>query len=121
MKYLLLSWLFVLGWTPAALVADPLAAAKAHGVLQQRCMVCHGCYDAPCQLKLEAHEGLRRGANPALVYDGTRLLAANMTRLFDDAQNEAQWRGKGFFPVLNDSRPESGVMHRMLTLKRDNP
>ncbi|MEP4484773.1 MAG: fatty acid cis/trans isomerase [Halioglobus sp.] len=121
MKYVLLSWLIALSVSPAVLAADPLVAEKAHGILQQRCMVCHGCYDAPCQLKLEAHEGLRRGANPALVYDGTRLLAANMTRLFDDAQNEAQWRGKGFFPVLDDNRPELGVMHRMLTLKRDNP
>jgi len=121
MKYALLCWLFILGLSTAAAAADPLVAAKAHGVLQQRCMVCHGCYDAPCQLKLEAYEGLRRGANPALVYDGTRLLAANMTRLFDDAQNEAQWRGKGFFPVLDDNRPELSVMHRMLTLKRDNP
>ena len=121
MKYAL-SWLLsMIGLSSAVLAADPLVAAKAHGVLQQRCMVCHGCYDAPCQLKLEAYEGLRRGANPALVYDGTRLLAANMTRLFDDAQNEAQWRSKGFFPVLNDNRPELGVMHRMLTLKRDNP
>ncbi|MEP0202950.1 MAG: fatty acid cis/trans isomerase [Halioglobus sp.] len=121
MKYALLFWLIALSLNPSVLAADPLVTEKAHGVLQQRCMVCHGCYDAPCQLKLEAHVGLRRGANPALVYDGTRLLAANMTRLFDDAQNEAQWRGKGFFPVLDDNRPELSVMHRMLALKRDNP
>jgi len=121
MRYFLIGWLFAIGLGPAALAADPLVAAKAHGILKQRCMVCHGCYDAPCQLKLEAYEGLRRGANPALVYDGTRLLAANMTRLFDDAQSEAQWRNKGFFPVLDNNRPELSVMHRMLALKRDNP
>ena len=31
--------------------------------LEQRCMVCHGCYDAPCQLKLDAWQGLQRGAS----------------------------------------------------------
>ena len=32
-------------------------------ILEQRCVVCHGCYDAPCQLKLDSYEGLLRGAN----------------------------------------------------------
>ena len=30
-------------------------------VLDSRCAVCHGCYDAPCQLKLTAFEGIDRG------------------------------------------------------------
>ena len=25
-------------------------------VLERRCVVCHGCYDAPCQLKLSSPE-----------------------------------------------------------------
>ena len=27
-------------------------------VLDGRCVVCHACYDAPCQLKLSAFEGI---------------------------------------------------------------
>ena len=84
-------------------------------------MVCHGCYDAPCQLKLEAWEGLQRGATEALVYDGARLLPAEMTRLFDDGFTEQQWRDKGFHPVLDPERPENGVLYRMLQLKQAHP
>src|SRR6187402_3063707 len=69
-------------------------------ILEQRCVVCHGCYDAPCQLKLEAYEGLLRGANPEKVY-ATRMTGGVFTRLFEDAKTTAEWRTKGFHPVLN--------------------
>jgi hypothetical protein len=97
------------------------APTTAHDVLAQRCMVCHGCYDAPCQLKLEAHAGTVRGASKDLVYNGSRLVQANMTRLFDDATTEKAWRKKGFYPVVNNEDPESGVMFRMLQLKQAHP
>jgi len=32
-------------------------------LLEKRCVVCHSCYDAPCQLKLSSGEGITRGAN----------------------------------------------------------
>ena len=28
---------------------------KVGPLLERRCVVCHGCYDAPCQLKLSGH------------------------------------------------------------------
>ncbi len=96
-------------------------------VLEQRCVVCHGCFDAPCQLKLTSYEGLDRGANPLKVYDGSRIRAAAPTRLFVDAQSTAEWRGKGFHPVLNEgpddpeSNLEGSVMYRMLRLKQLHP
>ena len=71
-------------------------------ILEQRCVVCHGCYDAPFQLKLSSYEGLERGANLLKVYDGARILPAEPTRLFVDAKDSAEWRGKGFHPVLNE-------------------
>ncbi len=96
-------------------------------ILEQRCVVCHGCYDAPCQLKLDSYEGLLRGANIEKVYDGTRLLGGNLTRLFEDAQTTAQWRTKKFHPVLNERRNSAfaninaGVMAQLLILKREHP
>ena len=96
-------------------------ATQAVALQEKRCMVCHGCYDAPCQLKLEANVGLQRGASKALVYDGTRLVAAEMTRLFDDGLNEEQWRKKDFYPVLDKKNPEQGVMYQMLDLKKKHP
>ena len=42
-------------------------------VLQRRCVVCHGCYDAPCQLKLSSPAGITRGASKELVYNAGRF------------------------------------------------
>ncbi|MGC9460896.1 fatty acid cis/trans isomerase, partial [Vibrio genomosp. F10 str. 9ZD137] len=44
-------------------------------IIDNRCVVCHACYDAPCQLKMSSVEGIDRGASDALVYQGTRLTA----------------------------------------------
>ncbi|WP_052417437.1 fatty acid cis/trans isomerase [Cellvibrio mixtus] len=118
---------------PPALSTAKLAAAKltyyqhTRPILEQRCVVCHACYDAPCQLKLEAYEGLLRGANPEKVYDGTRLLGANLTRLFEDAQTTAEWRAKKFHPVINErentkqANIDAGVMAQILKLKQEHP
>ncbi|MGC4071796.1 MAG: fatty acid cis/trans isomerase [Nibricoccus sp.] len=96
-------------------------------ILERRCVVCHACYDAPCQLKLGPWEGIARGASKAQVYDAGRLVAAQPTRLFVDAQLPSQWRTLGFFPVLNErtQTPEANlaasVLHRSLALKRAHP
>lgn len=117
---------------PLELVNSPLQASLTYyrdtkPIIDKRCVVCHSCYDAPCQLKLEAYEGLLRGANPSKVYDGTRLLGASLTRLFEDAQTTAEWRHKGFHPVLNERRNtasaniNAGVMAQLLELKQIHP
>ena len=45
-------------------------------ILDRRCVVCHACYDAPCQLKTTSWHGLARGASKEPVYHASRLLAA---------------------------------------------
>jgi len=96
-------------------------------ILERRCVVCHGCYDAPCQLKLTAWEGIARGASKDRVYDAGRLLQAPTSRLFEDAQTASQWRERGFYPVLNERTPSpaanrsASVLYRMLDLKRRHP
>ncbi len=96
-------------------------------VLDQRCIVCHGCYDAPCQLKLTAIEGIDRGASKANVYETSRIKPASMTRLFEDAHSTEAWREKGFFPVLNEreqtpeANRQAGLMHRSLIQKSMHP
>jgi hypothetical protein len=74
--------------------------SEAQNVFETRCVVCHGCYDAPCQLKLGTSDGIARGASGDKVYDGTRLIAATPTRLDIDAHDVDGWRKKGFHPVL---------------------
>jgi len=98
--------------------------SEAQHVFETRCVVCHGCYDAPCQLKLGTFDGVARGASADKVYDGTRLLAATPTRLDVDAHDAEGWRKKGFHPVVpegTESDPRASLLLRMLDLKRANP
>jgi hypothetical protein len=96
-------------------------------IFNRRCLVCHACYDAPCQLKLETFSGLDRGASPALVYDSARLLEAPLTRLGIDSHSTGGWREKGFHPVLNERDQttvndlDASVLYNLLALKSRNP
>jgi hypothetical protein len=96
-------------------------------VLDARCVSCHACYDAPCQLDLASYAGITRGASAAPVYSSARVVAAPPTRLGFDAATNAQWRAKEFFPVLNErsqtaeANREAGVMYRLLALKAAQP
>src|SRR5690606_30647806 len=66
-------------------------------LIDQRCVVCHGGDDAPCQLKLDSPAGLRRGASQERIHDGSRADAIAPTRLYIDALLTAEWRARGFF------------------------
>src|SRR3954465_291276 len=100
--------------------------SRVREILDQRCTVCHGCNDAPCQLNLASYEGLTRGANHEQIY-ATRVRASEPTRLFFDARSNADWRAKGFYPVLNERNAtseadrEGSVLYRLLRLKRAHP
>lgn len=118
--------------TPVA-AASALPAVEFHRdikpIFENRCAVCHGCYDAPCQLKLDSAEGVMRGATKAMVYDSTRLVDAPLTRLFTDAQTTEEWRQKDFFSVVYEGEPpvdalarlDGSLLLRMLELKREHP
>jgi hypothetical protein len=102
---------------------DYLADVKP--ILDKRCVVCHSCYNSPCQAKFSAYEGVDRGGSKLLVYDATRLRAINPTRLFIDAQSTQQWRTKGFFSLTesldtNISYNDSIMIH-MLKDKMEHP
>ena len=96
-------------------------------ILNSRCVVCHACYDAPCQLKMTSSEGIERGASKEKVYQGTRLVAATPNRLFVDAFTPEAWRQRGFYPMLNErnqtpeANTQASVLARMLTLKQMHP
>lgn len=106
---------------------DNFFDTQVNPVLTQRCVVCHACYDAPCQLKMSSPEGIARGANKEKVYEGTRLTAAQPNRMFLDAHNVDAWRKRGFFDVLeskekpNASPTQSSVLAQMLLLKKQHP
>lgn len=93
-------------------------------ILDNRCVSCHSCYNAPCQLKLSSFEGLERGASQERVYNGQRIQPIHPTRLFMDAEDTSEWRDRGFFSVtaneaandLNDS-----IMLHLLDHKMKHP
>lgn len=116
------------------LVTDPSSSRalvsfrnQVKPILDRRCVVCHGCFDAPCQLKLSTIEGIDRGATKEEVYDGARLSSLFPTRLYVDADSTEEWRQKDFFPVLNErvqspsANLNGGVMSRLLDLKLKHP
>ncbi|MEY2700171.1 MAG: hypothetical protein RIQ52_926 [Pseudomonadota bacterium] len=132
MRPLLTSLLTLMVWLclSGSAVADPGVAMspisyrqQIQPVLESRCAVCHSCYDAPCQVKMESWFGLQRGGIREVVYDGGRLDTMAPTRLFIDGRSESDWRTRGFHPVL--SAPESGagegLLASMLTLKQQHP
>jgi hypothetical protein len=96
-------------------------------VLDQKCIACHACYDAPCQLKLSSSKGLLRGATRKQVYDSARLKDMAPTRLFVDASTPAGWRDKGFNSIFNeqggplDNNLEQSLLYRMIELGREHP
>ncbi|NOQ63510.1 MAG: isomerase [Methyloprofundus sp.] len=96
-------------------------------ILDSRCVTCHACYDAPCQLKLGSIAGIERGATKQLVYDGGRLENIPPTRLFIDAVNTEEWRDKDFYPVLNEriasnqAALNNSLLAKLLQLKRNHP
>ncbi len=106
---------------------DNFFDTQVNPVLTQRCVVCHACYDAPCQLKMSSPEGIARGANKEKVYDGTRLTAAQPNRMFLDAHGVNGWRERGFYDVLpikedsSISPTQSSVLAQMLLLKKQHP
>ena len=93
-------------------------------ILDKRCVVCHSCYNSPCQLKLSSFEGADRGGTKQAVYNGARLKTADPTRLFTDAQSTAEWREKSFFSVTESSASEGlndSIMMQLLSHKMKNP
>lgn len=113
----------------SSLIAGGALAASAvesgaRAVFDTRCVACHSCYNAPCQLDLASGAGVLRGATRQRVYDGTRLLPAAPTRLFIDARSPAEWHAdKGFFPVVappGEDGAAGSILGRMIALKRDD-
>ncbi|MEM6775720.1 MAG: fatty acid cis/trans isomerase [Pseudomonadota bacterium] len=117
--------MFVLSAMPLSSNADELLSLvyppAVREIVEQRCVVCHGCYDAPCQLKLDAWAGLARGASKNRVYDGSRLRNAALTRLYEDAHSLEAWRERGFFSVLDADNAQQGTLLRLLALKDEYP
>jgi hypothetical protein len=107
--------LILAGFAGSSFGATPEYQHDIRPLFERRCLVCHGCYDAPCQLKLDSYQGLARGASKEQIYSTARLSPATPARLFEDAQTTEGWRVRGFSPVV----PE--VLAKILELKKLHP
>jgi len=108
--------------TPQAAPAASISYTRdIQPIFTEKCVACHACYDAACQLKLDSAEGALRGASKIPVYDGARSKAIAPTRLFEDAQGPAAWRSKGFYSVLDVQGSQAALMAQMLELGHRTP
>lgn len=88
---------------------------KVQPLFNQRCVVCHACNNAPCQLHLDSYAGVLRG----LAYhdlDYNQIFADPPTRSKDTLTNDIYsplfvegWRKKNFFPVVKDVKNNAKV------------
>ena len=114
---------------PGMPIAEPLERPVGYvedvqRVLDRRCVVCHSCYNAPCQLKLSSFEGAERGGTKARVYDSARLRPVPPTRLFVDESTTDGWRTRGFHSVLQSKAEpplNDSLLFLMLEAKRRTP
>ncbi len=104
---------------PFAVRAQTQTWAEVKPIMDRRCVVCHSCYDAPCQLKLTSPMGVLRGASKEAVYHTERLEDVQPTRLGIDAQTVPEWQALGFHTVLRGQ--DGGLLERYLELGHQNP
>lgn len=92
-------------------------------VLVKRCVVCHSCYNSPCQLKLSSWDGLERGASKEAIYNAGRLKTMDPSRLLVDAHSTEEWREKGFSSVIQEEGQShsDSIMYMLLDHKRLSP
>lgn len=125
MSYRVVISLFVLLISSAA-TAQGTAPAISYTrdiqpIFTEKCVACHACYDAACQLNLGSGEGAARGGNKIPVYAGDRSKASEPTRLFYDAFGKAAWQRKDFYSVLDAQGSQAALMARMLELGHRTP
>ena len=92
-------------------------------ILVKRCVVCHSCYNSPCQLKLSSWDGLERGASREQIYNAGRLKTMDPSRLLIDAHTASEWREKGFFSVTQEGEQDytESLLFMLLDHKRLSP
>lgn len=92
---------------------------KIQPLFDGRCLSCHSCFNAPCQLNLQNFEGFARGANKLNVYDGLRLQSVDPSRLWIDAKTPEEWQKKKKFFELNTSKdPQKNLFFQSILLKK---
>ncbi|HLN11402.1 MAG TPA: fatty acid cis/trans isomerase, partial [Xanthobacteraceae bacterium] len=96
-------------------------ATRIQPIFDSRCVACHSCYNAPCQLNLQNHAGLARGATKLDIYDRSRLKSVAPSRLGIDGRSVSDWRAKGFFDVVAGTEPGRTLLMQLVGLRAGHP
>lgn len=92
--------------------------SKIQPIFDNRCLACHSCFNAPCQLNLQSFEGFERGASRMNVYDGTRVKSVFPSRMWIDGHTKGDWRKKGFFDVNTSKKADKNLFLNFLNLRQ---
>lgn len=87
----------------ASWVDDDFYSKEIQPIFDAKCIACHSCYNAPCQLNLINYEGVMRGANQTDLYKFPLVSARHPTRLGQDARMLDEWRELEFYDITGDS------------------
>ncbi len=90
-------------------------------IFNNRCLSCHSCFNAPCQLNLQNYDGFARGATKLNVYNGSRLKAVEPSRMWVDAKTTEEWRKKSFFEVHTSNEVDKDLFFSMINLRSTRP
>ncbi|MEM7191435.1 MAG: fatty acid cis/trans isomerase [Pseudomonadota bacterium] len=77
----------------------PSYATDIQPLFNKRCVACHGCLGSPCNLKLSSFKGIERGGFGENPYANT--FEGSPRTDMDLASTTAEWRKRGFYPVLS--------------------
>ena len=100
---------------------DDEYTSRIQPIFDSRCIACHSCYNAPCQLNLQSHAGLARGATRLNVYDRSRPMSVAPSRLDIDGRSVSDWRAKGFFNVVGSTEPARTLLMQLVSLRARHP
>ena len=91
-------------------------------IFNQRCVACHSCNIAPCQLNLTSYDGVTRGGTKELLYNPSRSVSSPPTRFGIDAKTTEQWRARGFYDVLTpgNQTPMDSILLPILKLRQEH-
>jgi hypothetical protein len=104
----------------SALTGDDYST-RIQPIFTSRCIACHSCYNAPCQLNLQSYSGLARGATKLKVYDRSRLESIAPSRPDIDGHSVSDWRARGFFEVVGKTTPARTLLLQFLELRAGHP
>src|SRR5699024_9870265 len=85
-------------------------------LLETKCLACHGCYVAPCQLKFETPDVVERRAHELDVYDDSRTENQALIRLGIDAHSKHRRHDLELYSVIEKHEDQIPLMAQMLQL-----